>query len=201
MSNELLHEEIESLKMLLDHAGYDYHDGAEEDVLTGLKPLNIPEIYTEFLQELDPGNSLWRIGPQLKVKLHPSDELPEWQSDREREDQLAFGTLNNQALILESGNGEDEEMGPPVYRLDADGEKQCISSSFIQFLKILRAGMDMLSQVDDFEEEEDEEEESYDDFNDYGETTFEGGRQDLLNGYLDEIEHIDPDCATAWVLT
>jgi len=200
MSNELLHEEIESLKMLLDHAGYDYHDGAEQDILKSLSSLNLPEIYHEFLQELDPGNSQWRIGPQLKVKLHRSDELPEWQSERERDDQLAFGHLNDQVLLLESGT-DDEEMGPPVYRLDADGEKQCISSSFIQFLKILRAGMDMLSQVDDFEEDEAEMEDSYDDFNDYGETTFEGGRQDLLNGYLDEIENIDPDCADSWVLT
>ncbi len=200
MSNELLHEEIASLKMLLDHAGYDYHDGADKDILKSLNTLNLPAIYHEFLQELDPGNSLWRIGPQLKVKLHRSDELPEWQVDREREDQLAFGTLNDQALILESGV-DDEEMGPPVYRLDTDGEKKCISSSFIQFLKILRVGMDMLSQVDDFEEDDAEAEETYDDFNDYGETTFEGGRQDLLNGYLDEIENIDPDCADAWVLS
>lgn len=197
MSNELLREEVEALKMLLDHEGYDYQDGAEDDVMESLSSLEIPETYDKFLRELNPGDSEWRIGKQFSLNLHSADELPEWQSEIEQDAYFAIGRFNDQPLVVE--RREDDDMGPAVYQMDADGEYQCVGTSFVQFLRIVRTGLDMLTQLADFDEDsEDEDDESYDDFNDYGETSFERDREGILSDYYEEIERIDPDCAEAW---
>ena len=104
-------------------------------------------------------------------------------------------TLNGQTLML------DADSDAAVYRRDEDGGEICVASSLIQFLKILRTGLEMLGKLGDYdadEENDDSYDDGYDDRNDYAEGSFASGREDLLNDYLEEVESIDPDCAEAW---
>jgi len=199
MPDEILQQEIEALKVLLDHEGYDYQDGAEADVLSSVeRSVSLPEVYREFLEQLNPGDSVWRIGGQIAVRLYSADELPEFQADARHPAQFIFGTLNDHPLSLEKHAKDALEAS--VFRLDEDGEEICVASSFTQFLKILRTGMDMLSSLSEFDADaEIEPDESYDDLNDFEESAFERGREEVLSDYLEELETIDPDCAEAWI--
>lgn len=192
MPTSLIQEETEELKVLLDREGYDYRDGADPEILEGLMHSGLPAAYRRFLTQLDPGDSAWRIGGLFTVMLHSADELSEWQTDGEK---FVIGTLNGQTLML------DADSDAAVYRRDEDGGEICVASSLIQFLKILRTGLEMLGKLGDYdadEENDDSYDDGYDDRNDYAEGSFASGREDLLNDYLEEVESIDPDCAEAW---
>lgn len=199
MANELLKEEVDALKVLLDHEGYDYQDGAEADVLDSISTqLRLPSFYRAFLEELDPGDAIWRIGGQIAVQLHSADELPDFQADANHDNQFVIGTLNDHPLVLQKSSQDGDTA---VFRLDEDGEEICVASSFTQFLKILHTGLEMLKSLDEFDSDEEvKADESYDDINDFEESAFEEGRDDLLNGYMEELEDIDdPECIKAWM--
>lgn len=198
MSHEILLEEIEDLKVLLDHEGYDYQDGADAEILESItRAMSLPGVYRAFLSQLNPGDSVWRIGGQIAVQLHSADVLPEFQVDAEP-GYFVFGTFNDQPLALESES--EDALSAAVFTLDPDGEATCIASSFTQFLKMVRTGLDMLSGLSAFDEEgEPSFDESYDDVNDFEEAAFERGREEVLRDYQDELEVIDPDCAEAWL--
>ena len=195
MATNLLQKETEELKVLLDHEGYDYRDGADPEILDSLKREGLPAPYRRFLTQLDPGDAAWRIGGQFTVMLHSADEITDWQSDARSPEQFVIGTLNGQTLVLTRGEDGDT----PVYRLDEDGGLVCVASSLVQFLRILRTGLEMLAKLADYDEEAEEAgDDGYDDVNDYEEGAFASGREDLLNDYLEELESIDPDCVEAW---
>lgn len=201
--NELLTEEIEALKILLDHEGYDYQDGADPEVLqTTEEAIPIPLIYQEFLSQLEPGDSQWRIGGQITLQLHSTADLTEFQGDANHNGQFVIGRLNDHPLVLQRTLESDTEAA--VYRLDEDGEEVCVASSLLQFLKILRTGLQMLKGLEQYDDTEEAyeafSEESYDDINDFEEEAFEEGRDDILSSYLEELESIDePECAQAWL--
>lgn len=196
MLTNLLQEEIEELKAQLDRKGYDYRDGADAEILESLSKQGLPRAYRSFLSQLDPGDAAWRMGGQFTVVLHSSDELSDWQSEaQEADEQFIIGSLNGQPLaILKSESGEGQ-----VFRLDED-EVVCVGSSLVQFLQILRMGLEMLSKLSDYDDEEEEDggDEGYDDMDDYHAGAFASGREDVLNDYLEELEAIDPDCVDAW---
>ncbi|MBF2052171.1 MAG: hypothetical protein IGS03_01755 [Candidatus Sericytochromatia bacterium] len=198
MSHEILLEEIADLKVLLDHEGYDYQDGAEEDVLDSVaRTFRLPGVYRAFLGQLNPGDSVWRIGGQIAVQLHSADALPEFQADAEP-GYFVIGSFNDQPLVLESAS--DDALSAAVFVLEPDGDARCIASSFPQFLKMVRTGLDMLSGLSAFDEDgEGSFDEAYDDVNDFEEGAFARDRDDVLGDYRDELEAIDPDCAEAWL--
>lgn len=193
MPANLLLEETEDLKALLDREGYDYRDGADPEILESLKKAGLPAPYRRFLSQLDPGDAAWRIGGQFTIQLHSADEIPDWQADARSPEQFVIGSLNGSPLALTRGEDGDA----PVFRLDEDGAV-CVASSLVQFLRILRTGLEMLGKLGDYDEENEEGDDGYDDVNDYEEGAFASGREDLLNDYLEELESIDPDCAEAW---
>lgn len=193
MPSSLLQEETEELKVLLDREGYDYRDGADPEILESLSRDGLPAAYRRFLSQLDPGDSAWRIGGQFTVTLHSADELADWQSEAPSPDRFVIGSLNGQLLML------DTDSDASVYRLDEETGEVCVGSSLVQFLRILRVGLEMLGKLGDYDEDdEDEGDDGYDDMDDYDAGSFASGREDLLNDYLEEVESIDPDCAEAW---
>lgn len=194
MSTNLLQEETEELKALLDRQGYDYRDGADPEILESLNHQGLPSAYNRFLAQLDPGDAAWRLGGQFTVVLHSADELGDWQDDALSPNQYIIGSFNGEPLALDKGSDGDIA----VYRLDEDGPV-CVASSLVQFLQILRTSLEMLGKLADYDENgEDEGDEGYDDMNDYEESAFASGREDVLNDFLEELESIDPDCAEAW---
>ncbi|PKL76164.1 MAG: hypothetical protein CVV27_11700 [Candidatus Melainabacteria bacterium HGW-Melainabacteria-1] len=193
MRTSLLQEESEELKVLLDRKGYDYRDGADPAILDALGRPGLPVAYRHFLAQLDPGDGAWRIGGQFTVVLHSADELADWQDDAAESGQFVIGTLNGETLVIKGMDGDS-----PIYRLTEDG-MVCVASSLIQFLRIVRTGLEMLGKLEDYDEEgEDEGDEGYDDMDDYEAGAFASGREDIVNDYLEELESIDPDCAEAW---
>lgn len=200
MNDDVLLNEIEELKALLDHQGYDYNDGADADVIESVRDmLNLPRVYVRFLEELDPGESLWRIGEHFVVQLYAADTLPEFQSDAWSDSQVIIGAMNETPLALQI-EGE-KELDSPIYRLDEDG-KACVGSSLVQFVKILRTGLEMLGKKDEVIMDSDElAEDAFDDVNDYDEEAFaSSGPEERMNDYLEELEAIDPDCLDAWAM-
>ncbi len=190
----LLQEETEELKALLDRQGYDYRDGADPEILESLDSQGLPAAYRRFLAQLDPGDAAWRLGGQFTIVLHSADELGEWQDEAIAPDQYIIGSFNGQPLAL--GTGADGDIA--VFRLDEDGPVG-VASSLVQFLQILRTSLEMLGKLADYDEDsEDEGDEGYDDMDDYESGAFASGREDVLNDFLDELENIDPDCAEAW---
>lgn len=194
MPTHLLQEEIEDLKTVLDRKGYDYQEGVDAEILESLKRVGLPAVYQSFLSEFDPGDAAWRMGSAFTLILHRPDELSDWQSDAaDADEQFIIGSLNGQALAL--SKGKDTR----VYRLDED-ETVCVSSSFNQFLQIVRAGLEMLGRLADYDEDGEDEDmdDGYDDMDDYHSDSFASGREDVLNDYLEEIESIDPEVLDAW---
>ena len=154
MPNALLTKEIESLKVLLDHEGYDYQDGAETELLSSIADeIPLPLIYQDFLSEIDPGDGLWRIGGQISIQLHSAASLGEFQDDAHDNHQFVIGSFNDHPLVLQRNEGLDAETA--VYRFDEDDEEICLASSFIQFLRIVRAGLQMLKSLENFDDEGD----------------------------------------------
>lgn len=203
MSNALLTKEIDSLKILLDHEGYDYQDGADDDVLTSLSDeIPLPLLYQEFLEQLDPGDSFWRIGGQINIQLHSAATLSEFQGDAHGNHQFVIGRFNDTPLVLQRAEEADAETA--VYRLNEDDEEICVASSLLQFIQILRTGLQMLKGLEHFDDEgeslDEYSEDTYDDMNDFVEGAFEEGRDDILSSFLEELESIDePECAQAWL--
>lgn len=197
MRTSLLQQETEELKALLDRQGYDYRDSADPEILESLVRLGLPAAYKRFLSQLDPGDAAWRIGGQFNVVLHSADEIADYQSDAQSPDQFVIGSFNGNPLVLDTSDSD-----APVLRLDED-ENVLVGSSLVQFLQILRAGLELLGKLADYDEdgEEDEGDDGYDDMDDYEAGAFASGREDVVNDYLEEIESIDSEVLDAWSLS
>lgn len=198
MSDDVLRDEIEALKTLLDHQGYEYDDGADAEVLRSVEEmLDLPAVYVRFLEQINPGESLWRIGDHFVVQLYAADTLPDFQTDAWNEQQIIIGAMNEVPLALEMEGAK--ELDSPIYRLDEEG-KSCVGSSLVQFVKILRTGLEMLGKKDEIPVDTDElPEDAFDDINDYDTEAFaSAGPEEQMSDYLDELEAIDPDSLDAW---
>ena len=197
MSVDVLSEEVEALKVLLDEKSYEYEDGAEQDVLSSVQEmLNLPPVYVRFLEQLNPGESFWRLGEFFTLQLYSADTLPDFQTDAWHEQQIIIGAMNEVPLALQMDGEKD--LDSPIFRLNEEGA-MCVASSLPQFLSIVRTGLEMLGRETHYDEEDMMVDDSYDDVNDYDSESFAThGPEAKLQEYLEELEDIDPDCLDAW---
>ena len=95
---------------------------------------------------------------------------------------------------------EDDIEDCAVYCLIED-ERNKVASSFSQFLRIVRVGLEMLggdSGVREEIEEIDEESHRNSFYNDYDDSEYAVTQEQRLEDYFQELEDIDPDCVEAW---